>query len=820
MEEKDYLDILKQLTLEEKASLCSGDSFWTTKAIERLGIPSVRVSDGPNGLRREKDTGGTNVMQVSEPATCFPTAVTAASSWDEELLKEEGAAIANEALSLGVTTVLGPGVNIKRSPLCGRNFEYFSEDPFLAGRLGAAWVHGVQSNGVGTSLKHYLANSQEHLRMMIDSVVDERALREIYLPAFEHVVKTEQPTTVMCCYNRINGTYGSDNKYTNTDILRNEFGFKGIVVSDWGAVNDRVEGIRAGMDLEMPGNKGLNDKVIVKAVKEKQLSMEELDRVALRMIKFAFENKAKEKDVKANHDANNDVARRVAEGGAVLLRNVDKALPLKPEQNVAVIGALAKHMRYQGSGSSNINPTKLTTFLDAMNEAGQAYEYADGYTLKGDGYSKGLINKAKKIAEGKDAVLVFIGLTDAYESEGFDRKHLNLPDGHNILVDELLKVNPNIIVVLSGGAPMKISKWDQKVKAVLNLYLGGQAGGAAAYNLIYGKVNPSGKLAETFPYRNHDNIVSRYFPMGPRSVEYRESIYVGYRFFDTAGKEVAYPFGYGLSYTTFEYSDLKISAEKINEGDPLTVSFKVKNTGDVAGAEVAQLYVSDVESTIFRPKKELKGFKKVFLQPGEEKEITLELDSRAFAYYNVAIKDWHVESGDFAILVGASSQDIKLTGNVYVTSKNPNAQIPNYKETSPYYYNIATIENANKRIPHEEFEGLIGRTLVENKPFEKGEFTINNTVAQISVTGVGKFIYNLLTFGARLVAINSSNPGMIIESVKDLPIRGFCGFTGGIISAKSCEGVVDMCNGVKGGFKKFCRGFKKEKEEAPKEETK
>ena len=816
MEEKDYLDILKQLTLEEKASLCSGDTFWTTKAIERLGIPSVRVSDGPNGLRREKDTGGTNVMQVSEPATCFPTAVTAASSWDEELLEEEGAAIANEALSLGVTTVLGPGVNIKRSPLCGRNFEYFSEDPFLAGRMGAAWIHGVQSNGVGTSLKHYLANDQEHLRMHIDAVVDERALREIYLPAFEYIVKKEQPTTVMCCYNKINGVYGSDNKLTNTELLRNEYGFKGIVVSDWGAVNDRVEGVKAGMDLEMPGNKGINDKLIVQAVKDKKLSMEDLDKVALRMIKFAFECKEKEKQVVAETEKNNDVARRVAEGGAVLLRNVDKALPLKPEQNIAVIGALAKHMRYQGSGSSNINPTKLTTFLDAMNEAGQAYEYADGYKLKGDGYCKSLINKAKKVAEGKDAVLVFVGLTDAYESEGFDRKHLNLPDSHNILIDELLKVNPNIIVVLSGGAPMKISKWDTKVKAVLNLYLGGQAGGAAAYNLIYGKVNPSGKLAETFPYRNHDNIVSRYFPMGPRSVEYRESVYVGYRYFDTAEKEVAYPFGYGLSYTSFEYSDLKISAKQIEEGEPLTVSFKVKNTGDVAGAEIAQLYVSDVESSIFRPKKELKGFKKVFLEPGEEKEITLELNSRSFAYYNVLIKDWHIESGDFAILIGSSSQNIELTGTVNVISKNPNAPIPDYRETAPYYYDITEKDEPKKRIPHENFAALYGKSLVENKPYEKGEFTINNTVAQIAVTGVGKFIYNLLTFGARLVAINSSNPGMIIESVKDLPIRGFCGFTGGIISQKSCEGVVDMCNGVKGGFKKFIKGFKKEKE--PKQE--
>ena len=819
MEEKDYLQILKELTLEEKASLCSGESFWTTKAIERVGIPSVRVSDGPNGLRREKESAGTNVMQVAEPATCFPTAVTAASTWNEELIQEEGKAIANEALSLGVTTVLGPGVNIKRSPLCGRNFEYFSEDPYLAGKMGAAWIHGVQSENVGVSLKHFFANNQEHLRMMIDAIIDERAMREIYLPAFEYIVKTEQPTTLMCCYNRINGTYGSDNKLALTSLLRDEWGFKGIVMSDWGAVNDRVEGVRAGLDLEMPGNKGVNDKLIVKAVQDGSLSEEELDKVALRMIKFAFETKEKERKVEADTENNNDVARRIAEEGAVLMKNEDKALPIKPEQNIAVIGALARHMRYQGAGSSNINPTHLTSFVDAMNEAGQAYEYAEGYKLKGDGYSKSLIKKACKVAKDKDAVLVFVGLTDEYESEGFDRKHINLPDSHNILIEELLKVNENIIVVLSGGSPMKISKWDKKVKAILNLYLGGQVGGKAAYNLIYGKVNPSGKLAETFPLRNHDNIVSRYFPHGPRTVEYRESVFVGYRYFDTAEKEVAYPFGYGLSYTQFEYSDLKLSSTKINEGEAFSVSFKVKNVGDVAGAEIAQLYVADVESSIFRPKKELKGFKKVFLEPGEEKEITLELNSRAFAYYNVLIKDWHIESGDFNILIGSSSQKIELSGTVNVTGKNPDAPIPDYRENAPYYYDISEKEEQKKRIPHEQFAALYGKPLIENKPFEKGEFTINNTVAQIAVTGFGKFIYNILMLGGRIVAASASNPGMILESIKDMPIRGFCGFTGGIVSAKSCEGIIDICNGVKGGYKKFFGGFKKEKEDKkPKEE--
>ena len=617
-EEEKYLGILKKLTLEEKAALCSGLTFWTTTPLEKHGVPSVRMTDGPHGLRSEKESGGgTNIMKESHPATCFPPAVTSASTWDPELLEEVGNAIALEAKALGVSTVLGPGVNIKRSPLCGRNFEYFSEDPFLAGRMGAAWVHGVQKNDVGVSLKHFCANNQEHLRMSIDTIVDERALREIYLPAFEHIVKTEQPATVMCSYNRLNGTFLSDNKRMLTDILRDEWGFKGIVVSDWGAVNDRLEGIRAGMDLEMPGNRGANDKVIVKAVKDGVLAIEDLDKVVLRMIKFAFECKASEdKSVKPDFRMHDALAARVAANGAVLLKNDEDILPLSSNQKIAVIGALAKTPRYQGAGSSLINPTKVTSFLDAMDAAGQKYEYADGYKLKGDGYKAYLIDEAVDVAKGKDAVIVFVGLTPEYESEGFDRRHLNLPDSHYMLVDALSKVNENVIVVLSCGSPVALDDVVPKAKAILNLYLGGQSSGRAAYALLFGKVSPCGKLAETFPLKNGDNIVSRYFPMGPRSVQYRESVYVGYRYYDSAEKEVLYPFGYGLTYTKFEYSDLRLSSSDINEGEDLTVTFKLRNTGNFDAAEIAQIYVSDVQSSVFRPKKELKGFKKVFLKAG------------------------------------------------------------------------------------------------------------------------------------------------------------------------------------------------------------
>lgn len=813
MKEQDYIAILKKMTLEEKAALCSGQSFWTTVPIEKYGIPSVRMTDGPHGIRSEKDSVGTNIMRESYPATCFPPAVTSASTWDPDLLEEVGAAIAAEAKALGVTTVLGPGVNIKRSPLCGRNFEYFSEDPYVAGRMGAAWVHGVQKNGVGVSVKHFCANNQEHLRMSIDTIVDERALREIYLSAFEHIVKTEQPSTVMCSYNRLNGTYLSDNKRMLTDVLRGEWGFGGIVVSDWGAVNDRIEGVKAGMDLEMPGNRGANDKNIVKAVKEGTLSEEDLDKVALRMIRFAFECKAHEdKTVKPDFRAHDALAAKVAAGGAVLLKNEGGILPLSSAKKIAVIGALAKTPRFQGAGSSLINPTKTTSFLQALDAVGQKYEYADGYKLKGDGYNARLMREAVEKAKGKDAVVLFIGLTPEFESEGFDRKHMNMPDAHAMLAQEIAKVNENVIVVLSCGSPVALSEVEPNAKAILNLYLGGQASGKAAYDLLYGKVNPSGKLAETFPLNNGDNIVARYFPMGPRSVQYRESVYVGYRYYEAAEKPVMYPFGYGLSYTSFEYSDIRLSASDIDEGEPLTVTFKVKNTGDRDGAEVAQLYVADVQSAIFRPKKELKGFKKVFLKAGEEKEVSLTLDSRAFSYYNVLIKDWHTESGDFDILVGASSADIRLSATVNVKSARPDAPVPDYRTTAPYYYDLTETNEQKRTIPVEQFAALYGASVVDNVPYAKGEFDVNSSVSDVSVSGVGKFLYNIITFGVGIMAGNSTNREMLVRSAIDMPLRAFMGFTGGVLSMESVQGLVDMCNGKKGGFGRFCKGFRKDKE--------
>lgn len=796
-----YVEILNSLTLEEKASLCSGKTFWLTKEIEGK-VPSVWMSDGPHGLRKEKASAGTNIMRPAETATCFPTAVTTGSSWDVELLEEVGNAIAEEAKCLGVTTVLGPGINMKRSPLCGRNFEYIAEDPFLAGRLGASYVHGVQKNGIGVSVKHFCANNQEHDRMSIDTIVDERALREIYLSAFEYIVKKEQPKTIMSSYNRVNGTYMAENKRLLTDVLRGEWGFEGMVVSDWGGINDRVEGVKAGNDLEMPGNGGMNDRKIVKAVKAGELSMEDLDKVVLRLIKFAIEAKPNESTGDIDFDKHHALARKAAANGAVLLKN-DGGLPLSGNENIAVIGTLAKELRYQGAGSSHINCPKTVSFTDALDEAGKKYTYSAGYSLKGDGYNEKLINKAVEASKGKDAVLVFVGLTAAYESEGFDRRHMEMPSSHVTLINEILKVNQNVIVIISGGSPVVIGDWADKVKSILNMYLTGQAGGEATLDLVYGAVNPSGKLAETYPIANEDALSSAYYQMGPRSVEHRESIYIGYRYFDTAGKDVRYPFGYGLSYTNFEYSDIKLSASAINEGEDLVVSFKIKNVGERDGAEVAQVYVSAPESKIYKAQKELKGFAKVFLKAGEEKEVNITLDSRAYAYYNVNINDWHVESGAYKILVGASSRDIKLESEVNVTGAKADVEVPDYSAVAPVYYNLATATE----VKEEEFQAVYGKELPGNAPFEKGSFTINNTISQLRPSAFGNGMYLLLTNAAKLVAIGAENPEMITQSVKDLPLRAFSGWTGGIVSPYTVEGILDCCNGVKGGLGKIFRGF-------------
>lgn len=801
---EDVKTLIEKLTLEEKVSLLSGKTFWITYPVERLGIPSVKMTDGPHGTREEIEGGGvTNVMKDSVPSTCFPSLVVYGSSWDRGLAYECAKSIGEEAAAQGISTVLGPGTNIKRSPLCGRNFEYFSEDPYLSGELASAFIDGLQSENVGASLKHYCANNQENSRMSIDTIVDERALREIYLPAFETAVKRSKPWQVMCSYNRLNGEFLSENKHMINDVLRGEFGFDGMVVSDWGAINRRVPGVDAGVDLEMPGNNGLNNQKIIDAVKDGTLSEEALDKAVENVLRYVEKGeKSLRKGYTCDYDKHHETARRMAAAGAVLLKNDDSTLPYDKKDKIAVIGALADKPRYQGGGSSQIHPKKLVSILDALRAENVDFDYAEGYSLKGDGYDAKLLKNAVEVAKSHDKVIVVIGLTPEYESEGFDRSHMDLPMGHNKLVDELAKVNENLVVVLVCGSPVTLP-WTKRVKALLNIYVGGEAGGEAAVDILFGKVNPSGKLAETFPKRLSDNINSAYFPMGTKNVQYRESVFVGYRYFDTAGKPVRYPFGFGLSYTTFAYSDIKVSADKLTDNDVLSVSFDIENTGSVAGAEVAQVYVKDVKSTIFRPEKELKGFEKVFLNPGEKKTVTVTLDKRAFAFYNVCVNDWTVESGEFEILVGASSRDIKLSHTVAVTA--PEVGIKDYRQDAPAYYDLA---NATE-LPIEQFSAIYGKDVPENVAPKRGEFDVNSTVNEVAVTRLGKFLRSVLVFGAKLLTRGAANKTMAVNGIVTMPLRSFSSFTGGLVSETSVDGLVDMLNKTKGGFKKFVKGFKK-----------
>ncbi|MGN0447600.1 MAG: glycoside hydrolase family 3 C-terminal domain-containing protein [Acutalibacteraceae bacterium] len=785
-------EILKKLTLEEKASLCSGKDFWHMKGIERLGLPEIMLTDGPHGLRKKNPDSNKSSLSDAVPATCFPTAATTVCSWDEDLLYRMGEAMGEECLQEKVSVILGPGVNIKRSPLCGRNFEYFSEDPYLAGKMAAALIKGIQSKGVGTSLKHFAVNSQEKRRMTIDSVVDERALRETYLTAFEIAVKEGKPWTVMNAYNRLCGTYCSDNEYLQTKILRDEWGFDGIVVTDWGAANDRVQGIKAGNDLEMPTSGGYNDAKICAAVRNGTLREEDLDKCVLRLIDLILKSKQSlqsyEYDVKAHHE----LACEVASQSLVLLKNEDNILPLKKDKTVAVIGEMARAPRYQGAGSSKINPTMLDDSFDALLEKGYTLNFAPGYNKKKTDLNEIMLKDAVGIAKRADTVVLFIGLTESYESEGYDREHLSIPESHIALLEEIYKVNENIVVVLSGGSPVEMP-WLNKAKAVLNGYLAGQASGSAAANILSGDVCPSGKLGETYPHKLSDVPCDSYYPATGLTAEHRESVYIGYRYYDTAKKDVLFPFGYGLSYTSFAYSDLKLSKESLTDEEDLTLSFKIKNTGSCDGAEIAQVYVKDIESTVFRPEKELRAFKKVFLKKGEEKEVTLTLSKRAFAFYNINLSDWQVESGEFTVLVGASSRDIRLEKTVTVTSRET-AVIPDYRETAPCYYTADV-----KDVPDKQFSALLGRPLPPAKLLPGTKLTLLNSLGDAKDTKWGKRICAAID---KAFAVADSGDGameLMKAMVFDIPIRCFITMSSGAFNEKMAEGLLMVLNGEKTG---------------------
>lgn len=668
---RNLKELIGKMTLAEKAGLCSGLDFWHTKPVPRLGIPSVMVSDGPSGLRKQDMAGDHLGVNDSIKAVCFPSGCLTACSFDTELMRGMGEILGDECQAEDVSVILGPAINIKRSPLCGRNFEYLSEDPFLAGKLSAAYVKGVQSKNVGTSVKHFAANSQEFRRMSCSSNIDERTLREIYLPAFEETVKEGKPDTIMASYNKVNGTFAVESKFLLTDLLRKEWGFDGFVVSDWGAVNDRVTGLKAGLDLEMPFSGGDTDKQIVQAVKSGKLSESVLDKAVERILRIVF--KFTDSRMPGNFDkkAHQAEAAKIAQESMVLLKNESNLLPLKKKDvaDILFVGAFAKTPRYEGGGSSHINAWKVNSFLDAAKEAGLSVKHLAGYDLKENkAKDKALLEEAVKAAKKAKIVVIFAGLPDSYESEGYDREHMKMPQNQDALIEEIAKVQKNVVVVLHNGSPVEMP-WACKVKAILESYLAGGGVGIAQFNLLFGEANPCGKLAETFPLKLEDNPSYLNFPGNGKDVNYAEGIFVGYRYYDKKNMQVLFPFGHGLSYTKFEYSDLRLSAKKITDAETLEVSLKVKNIGRREGKEIVQIYVAPKSPyREMRAQKELKAFAKVSLKAGETKTVKITLAKRAFAMWSTALNDWFVPSGEYEILAAASSRDVRLCKSVSVAS--------------------------------------------------------------------------------------------------------------------------------------------------------
>ncbi len=776
-----HADIIKQMTLEEKCYLFSGKDFWQTRSLERLGVPNMTLSDGPHGIRKQAGEGDQLGLNPSLPATCYPTAATVANSWDPALGEEIGAHLGAEAASQGVGVVLGPGLNVKRSPFCGRNFEYFSEDPYLAGKMAASYIRGIQKNGVSACPKHFAANSQELRRMASDSVMDERTLREIYLTGFEIAVKEGHAKSIMSSYNRINGTYANENGHLLQEILRDEWGFDGFVVSDWGGSNDHVEGVRAGSHLEMPTTGGDSDPELIDAVKSGRLSEELLDRrvdelldVILSVTRAVKPLEGKPFDIDAHHA----MAARASEQSIVLLKNEGNILPLKKGAKVAVIGEFAQKARYQGAGSSVVNPTKLDHAMDVIKNFDlDVVGFEPGYPRSGKG-DPAMRAQAVELAKKADVVLLYIGLDEISEAEGLDRSHMRLAQSQVELIEAVAEANPNVVAVMSAGSAVEMP-WLPKVKALVHGYLCGQAGAASVLKAIVGQVNPSGKLAESYPVRYEDVSSAPYFPSKERNAEYREGLYVGYRYFQSANVPVLFPFGFGLSYTSFEYSDLAVTDKE--------ATFTLKNTGSMDGAEVAQLYVSKPDGEVFRPARELKGFAKVFLKAGESKKVTIPLDDKAFRYFNVDTNKFEVEGGEYQILIGASCADIKLSGAVSV--QGTGAKSPYNKEKFAKYFSgdIKSISDA-------EFEALLGRPIPDGH--WSGTLEMNDALCQMyyAKSGLARFAYKILT---NLInkSIEKGEPNLNLLFNYNMPFRAIAKMTGGICTMEMAEGILTIVNG-------------------------
>ena len=777
-----YEKISNQMTLEEKALMMSGKNTWETVDFEKYGIPSMVMSDGPHGLRRQAGAGDHLGLNASLPATCFPTAAGVANSWDEELGEQIGTALAEEAVTMGVNVILGPGLNIKRSPLCGRNFEYFSEDPYHAGKMAAAYVKGIQSQGIAACPKHFAANSQELRRMANDSVVDERTFRELYTTGFEIAVKEGKAKSIISSYNEVNGVYANENKHMLQEILVDEWGFDGYVVSDWGGSNDHALGVKNGSHLEMPGTgkAGMND--ILKAVKNGSLEESILDQRLDELLNVIFathqatvDGAGKTFDKEAHHA----LARKAAEESIVLLKNESEILPLKEGAEVVVIGDFAKVPRYQGAGSSLVNPAKEPESI--LNEiAGSGLKmtaYEQGY-VRNRKTDKKLVEAAVNAAKTAKTVLIFAGLDEISESEGLDRTHMHMPAAQNALIHAVAKVNPNVIVVLSAGSSVEMP-WYSEVKGIVHGYLGGQAGASAMLNVLTGKVCPSGRLNETYPLHYEDTPAYRYYPSKERSSEYREALYVGYRYYTTVGKEVRFPFGFGLSYTSFSYKDLKVGEKG--------VTFTVKNEGKVRGTEVPQLYVGRTSDTVFRPVRELKGFDRVTLDPGEEKEVTIPFDDKTFRFYDTRTDSWESESGEYQIMVGCNAEEMLLEGSLSVEGTVKSGKYS--KEEMPEYFtgHIEQVEDS-------EFQKLYEKEIPDGS--WSGEIRINDAVCQLYYgKGIlGKLIYKVLRL---LLKISEwqGKPNLNVLFNYNMPIRGYAKMTGGLVTMEMAEALTEMANG-------------------------
>lgn len=803
----DIKKIVQNMTLEEKCYLLSGKDFWQTRSVERLNIPSISLSDGPHGVRRQEGAADQLGLNASIPATCYPTAATVANSWDEALAREMAQSLGEEAVSQEVNVLLGPGLNIKRSPLCGRNFEYFSEDPYLAGKMAAAYVLGIQKAGASACPKHFAANSQELRRMASDSVVDERTLREIYLTGFEIAVREAHPKSIMSSYNRINGEYANENKHLLRDILVDEWGFDGFVVSDWGGSNDHVKGVENGSHLEMPTTGGDSDEELIRAVKSGKISeaavderVEELVNVIMQLAPVTQTAKGKKFDVEAHHE----MAQKAAEGSIVLLKNDEKLLPLEKGAKVAVIGDFAQKPRYQGAGSSVVNPTKLVSTLDVIKDFDlDMIGFAAGYVRTGEANDE-MKAEAVNLAKDAETVLLYVGFDEVSEAEGLDRSNMKLGKNQEDLIKALLEVNQNIVVVLSAGSPIEMP-WAEKVPAIIHGYLSGQAGAGAMLKAITGQINPNGKLAESYPFKYEDTPAYNYFPSKERSSEYREGLYVGYRYYTTAKVPVRYPFGYGLSYTSFTYSEMSATDK--------AVTFTIQNTGERDGAEVAQVYVSAKDGEVFRPALELKGFAKVFLKAGEKKTVTVSLDDKAFRYFNVKTNKWEVEGGDYEILVGASCMDIRLSKVVSVKGSSGANPYDKVKLADYYRGNVLNVTDA-------EFEELLGHAIPEGNWRTDGLLDVNDAICQMyyAKSWPARLVWKIMT-NIKNKSEAKGKADLNILFIYNMPFRGIGKMTGGMCSQEMVGGIMKIVNGhffkgvgtIIGGFFRQRKVMKKAK---------